>query len=315
MSLRKLFLCTIFCICLFASCDVTSSADDGVAPAANEQLKELNELLDIYLENAKSFRNYDLVVQHTMMYEPAVKDARFAPFVNFTNYRIVMDWDQERCMMLTHSYDETAQSDSKVHESFQADKFEDGVWTDRGFFFPGRPTVRNTTFALFLRQAAVPMTEMAALRLFPNHYDGPFEQGILAAKKSTEATFRRLPDGTGVRLVKTETSESVTHFDRISMMPVFLACDPKKRSRPVSHSVKYDLKDGVYRPIEIAVKRSTFVPDPDKPKDGSDIFYYDGVGTVKFKWNKFNETDVEFPDDRKLTKSRETWLTMIGIEE
>lgn len=149
----------------------------------SEGRETLNELLDIFLENVKSIRTYDVSIKQTMIYDPVEKDPRFTPFLRVAYYRLVMDWENERTSLITYSYDEHVEADSRVRESFEFDKFDQGVWTSRGNVFPDRPQVKNIVFAAFLRKANIPYVEKLGLRTFPGFHDLPHEQGIEQAKK------------------------------------------------------------------------------------------------------------------------------------
>jgi hypothetical protein len=141
-------------------------------PLKGEAKGMVLDLLEIYYQNAEAVRNYDVSIEKSSFYEPTEKDSKEDSFLGAINHRIVMDWENERCLLVTHSYSEGTSSDERINEVRFADRFENGVVFSKHIGFEKRPKVENSTFHSFLKR--VPMVEMMGLKMFPATWDRPF---------------------------------------------------------------------------------------------------------------------------------------------
>lgn len=285
---------------------------------SDETKRTVCELIDIDLENALSFRNYEVLVQKSTIFDPIQENSKATAFLSVLNIRIFMDWDNRKCIFLKHSYDETVESDAKQNENFCLFKFENGFRTVCLLRDRGQPVVENMTFERFLKSSGMPLAERVGLCTFKYIFDKPFEQEAMECKKFERVKgmqVRQLPDGTIVRHVQFgKKAINTTHFDPVTQLAIYSSVTGTEREPPVSQTIEYELAKGVYRPMSIALNEYTFHVDEKTKLDGSNIQFMKGIGTVKYTWNQFNESALEFKDDKQLIGgNRDDWKAFLDL--
>lgn len=66
--------------------------------------------------------------------------------------------------------------------------------------------------------------------------------------------------------------------------------------------------------MSIALNEYTFHVDEKTKLDGSNIQFMKGIGTVKYTWNQFNESALEFKDDKQLIGgNRDDWKAFLDL--
>jgi hypothetical protein len=302
----------VFLVALTSNSNGQETPEGQIDTTATTQV---GELLDVALENALSFRNYEYTIDKSTLFDPVEKNTKAKPFLSVFQMRMVMDWDKERCIVMQHSYRESPETDTKSDESFSLEKFENGVRTTKVPRYISRPKVENLDFHRFLKESSIPMVELVGLRMFPANFTLPYDQSIAKAKEPMKSMrFRYLPDGTGVRTVQQRMGTSTTRWSPTTLMPTEIGSVFTTNHPPISQRVTYETEKGVHRPKEITLDEATFFTDENTKADGSNIQYMTGTGTIGYNWKSFNVENPDWPDDSTLTTDKATWIQFLGIE-
>ncbi|MCE3019195.1 MAG: hypothetical protein ACK56W_05660 [Pirellula sp.] len=315
MSHRVIRLAVLASVTICSS--LISSRSFAQPDESADSRRQLSELFDIFLENAKSYRNYQVRVERN-----SVLKAENHPIVKDCNkYMIWMDWEAQRCIVI-HDRKKTDEENNKlIRRDFVVEKFSEGVRSTRGFRLPHLPRVENVDFNSFLYRAEVPRIEFIAFTGYPSSsIPFPFEDYVNAAKVNAKGYLRRLPDGTLVRVVgNAQQTQMITHFSPEHNLPTYRGTTPvasnsgSQESEPTSFSKNtYEKHNEVYRLKEVLFKEAQSLDSYSiKPLEKPSNRFLDGSGTMQFLWKQFNESSLVFPTDEKLSNDINEWETLL----
>jgi hypothetical protein len=131
----------IFCFVSLAACSAFAQLDEPVD-------QRIVDLVSVFIENAKSIRNYDVTIDKSILLTPTESNPQKVPYLKQTQVRVVLDWDKEHFWWICRETTE----DTKVVESLRCLHFAKGVECRRDKFSGGKPVVRNSTFLQSLRR-------------------------------------------------------------------------------------------------------------------------------------------------------------------
>jgi hypothetical protein len=120
--------------------------------------------------------------------------------------------------------------------------------------------------------------------------------------------------------VETKTGDiSVTHFDPRFLMPVYtsLKLESKRNSDVPQTYTKtlYEEIESVFRPKEMTVREHEVTVEEDERLQKRRVIFFDGQGTVSFKWHAFNDPQISLPDDSQfLGADREFWISQLKLD-
>jgi hypothetical protein len=279
--------------------------------------KQMSELLDICLENASSFRNYEVRIDQKISFLDSKDETKdeytevAAPIEEMTSYALWVDWQSERIVMIRRLTTENIENNQIENEELLLDYFEGNQgtrWNAKFFHLPLQQTI---DFRGFIKRVELPKVEMAPLCQFPASFvDIPFDKGINEAKKSLRGSLRRLADGTWVRNVgDPKKSFTVTHFDPEHMLPVYLASSSNYTPSDLQ-TTDYEDVDGIYRPTRMTIQVARLVSGA-KTAKAEKLRFMVGRGEIVFRWKQFNVTELEFPKDETISKGKAEWLKLL----
>ncbi|XZE18359.1 hypothetical protein SH449x_003649 [Pirellulaceae bacterium SH449] len=282
--------------------------------------EQMSELLDICLENAISYQNYEVRIDQTISFLDSKDETKdkyvvvAAPIEERTRYALWIDWQSERFVMLRRFVIENIEDERIENEELLLDHFDGGQGIRRNAKFLHLPKQQTIDFRGFIKQVELPKIEMAPLCQFPASFvDIPFDKSINKAKSSLMGSIRRLPDGTWVRLVGDPAkSSTVTHFHTKHMLPVYLASGSISTPSDLQ-TTEYEEVNGIFRPTRMIVQVSRLISGPERGKSEKSRFMV-GRGEIVFRWNQFNVAQLEFPKNEEISKGKVEWLKLLESE-
>ncbi len=124
--------------------------------------KQMSELLDICLENASSYRNYEVRIDQKISFLDSKDETKdeytevAVPIEETTSYALWVDWQSERIVMIRRLTTENIEDNRIENEELLLDYFEgnQGIrWNAKFFHLPQQQTI---DFRGFIKRVELP---------------------------------------------------------------------------------------------------------------------------------------------------------------
>jgi hypothetical protein len=276
--------------------------------------EEIEQLFEVTVENAITFRKYDVVIKKRVSMSPIdATDLPVGPVTEVTYARVILDRDERRCLFIRDSIREFERTGKEEHD-WDLNYFEAGKWTRRGQRSDST-SINSATLDDVYHKLSVPMPEWVGLISYPCTLSEPYDQRVENRRRSSGGSIRTLPDGTRVYTNKRkENNPNNTvvriDFDPVSLMPVYFS-GRFDHWPSLSNKIQYGEKKGLYFPESIEVSEGNIGYEAD-----TRTYFMEGQGTVTFQWKQLNPDTLEFPSHERLFQQGvKEWKSFVEGEE
>jgi len=287
------------------------------------------ELYEIISANVKSITNFDVKVSHwaNMVPESPEDEKLFPELDRFTDFRLTMDHDNDRCLFVQR------QRDERPHDSTQPkNRKGDYIKWNFSLFDKGSSVVRYTDsnsradrpkkvlFEDFCLANSIPHPQAFGYLSFPVKSTGPLNVILSKCERAREdSTVKQLPDGSAILhdelIFNGATSRTSMAFDAKTWLPTQQTTRKELSGKSSIYGQSqcfFERIDGIYCPISISYSKETIRSVLNSKR--RDVFITcNEVGTVELEWVQLNKKTLEFPDVNKLGHDIKAWLEFVGI--